>query len=404
MTTKVTKSLLADNSVGTDQLENDAVTSDKLANDSVATPALQNDSVTQDKLANNSVGADQILNDAITGPKYADNSLPLAAIADGLITGAKLANASINTDKLGPNSVTSPNISSQAVTTDKVAISAITSSLLANDSVVTSKVANNSLTYNKLQTSSEGTLITYNGSNQAEALPIGDEGETLIVSSGKPAWGTPALPTGTILDFFGTTAPSGWIIADGSTIGSSNSGADYSDPNTKNLYFHLWNNFPNNIAPVSTGRGGSAQADWDANKTMTIPDLRGRTTVGVENLSENLSNRISTGTFTNGIEQVGNSGGDETIALTASNLPDHRHHTLVNSEYTGSLTETPTGVSTFYRSYTSFYDLALTDIFVLPGSGITSPPVNPDGSTISNLGSAHNNMQPSILVLKMIKL
>jgi hypothetical protein len=78
-----------------------------------------------------------------------------------------------------------------------------------------------------------------------------------------------------------TTAPTGWIKANGQTIGSSSSGATalanaFAEP----LFTYLWNNFGNTVLVIQTSagsnttRGASAAADFAANKRMPLLDLR----------------------------------------------------------------------------------------------------------------------------------
>lgn len=87
--------------------------------------------------------------------------------------------------------------------------------------------------------------------------------------------------TGAVVSTFASTAPTGWRLLDGSTIGSASSGATYANAAAKNLFTFLWTNLSNAVAPVSSGRGASAAADWAANKTLTLPDARGRAIIGV---------------------------------------------------------------------------------------------------------------------------
>ena len=71
------------------------------------------------------------------------------------------------------------------------------------------------------------------------------------------------------------TAPSGFISALGSSIGQSGSGATFTGDSYYALYEHAWN-IPGLTttagAPyrISSAKGASALADWQANKTITI--------------------------------------------------------------------------------------------------------------------------------------
>jgi microcystin-dependent protein len=87
--------------------------------------------------------------------------------------------------------------------------------------------------------------------------------------------------TGAVVTTFASAEPPGWRLLNGSTIGSASSGATYANAAAKNLFTFLWTNLSNTVAPVSSGRGASAAADWTANKTLTLPDARGRSIIGV---------------------------------------------------------------------------------------------------------------------------
>ncbi len=85
---------------------------------------------------------------------------------------------------------------------------------------------------------------------------------------------------GDIKFLFTTTAPTGYIRLAGGTIGNGASGATLANESARGLFAYLWANLANAQAPVSSGRGASANADFDANKTLTIPDLRGKSPLG----------------------------------------------------------------------------------------------------------------------------
>jgi len=87
--------------------------------------------------------------------------------------------------------------------------------------------------------------------------------------------------TGDMIDFLATTPPNGWIVMNGTTIGNASSGATQrANIDCKNLFIQLWDNYSNAVFAVSGGRGISALADWDANKTMTIRAVAGTTLTG----------------------------------------------------------------------------------------------------------------------------
>lgn len=78
------------------------------------------------------------------------------------------------------------------------------------------------------------------------------------------------------------SAPSGYLKANGGTIGSASSGGtSRANADAISLYTVLWDNIANTELPIqdSTGaastRGASAAADFAANKRLPLPDMRG---------------------------------------------------------------------------------------------------------------------------------
>jgi len=130
---------------------------------------------------------------------------------------------------------------------------------------------------------------------------------------------TTVATTGDIKARLGTeTQVPGWVILNGTTIGSSSSGANFApmDNSTQALFFYLWQNCttPSNThCPVPGGRGASAQADWNANKQITLPDMRSRALVGRDCMGTGcvgllLGSNITSG-GTDGVDTVGAAGG-----------------------------------------------------------------------------------------------
>lgn len=97
------------------------------------------------------------------------------------------------------------------------------------------------------------------------------------------------LKTGMITATVQIAAMDGWIVLGDSTtspnqtIGNASSGADIrANADCQNLFVLIWNNTQDANCPVSGGRGASALADWNANKTIGVPLVEGRTLAAVE--------------------------------------------------------------------------------------------------------------------------
>jgi len=89
---------IADGSVTTAKIANDAVTADKLAPDVSFTP--DDGSITAAKLANNAVTTTKLANNAVTTAKLADANVTTAKLANNAVTTAKLADANVTAPKI----------------------------------------------------------------------------------------------------------------------------------------------------------------------------------------------------------------------------------------------------------------------------------------------------------------
>ena len=158
------------------------------------------------------------------------------------------------------------------------------------------------------------------------------------------------VPTGTVLDFAGTTAPAGYLLCDGSAV-------------SRTTYATLFNAI------------GTTWGVGDGATTFNVPDLRRRTAVG--------SGGTATATLGN---SVGNIGGDETHLLTAneSGIRAHSHQQTY-----GGCFRSAGGCESSNRS--------------AQGGGGTPGGLTTANNTASNALVAHNNIQPSAVVTKIIK-
>lgn len=70
--------------------------------------------------------------------------------------------------------------------------------------------------------------------------------------------------------------PEGWLWLNGDTIGNASSGATHAENTLEALFTHLWTVMSDTYAPVSSGRGATALADFQAGKTLTLPNSAGK--------------------------------------------------------------------------------------------------------------------------------
>lgn len=113
---------------------------------------------------------------------------------------------------------------------------------------------------------------------------------------------------------FFATAPAGWLLYEDGSIGSSASAATLlASQDTQTLYEIIYSLTTDAEAPVSGGRTGNAENDFNANKTLTLPKNAGRVP-GSAGAGVGLTTR-----------SVGEAVGEETHLQTASEVGIHSH-------------------------------------------------------------------------------
>lgn len=133
---------------------------------------------------------------------------------------------------------------------------------------------------------------------------------------------TTVLATGDIKVRYGTGVLTGFVRSNGRTIGSATSGAsERANADCQDLFEYLWGADAN--LTVSTGRGASANADWVANKTIALPDWRGRGIAALDDMGNSAAGRLTSTYFGTSAIVLGAAGGQQTSQLTiASELPN----------------------------------------------------------------------------------
>lgn len=147
---------------------------------------------------------------------------------------------------------------------------------------------------------------------------------------GSPVDATTVLATGDLKARYGTGDLTGFVRANGRTIGSASSGAsERANSDCQSLFEYLWGADAN--LAVSTGRGGSANADWVANKTIALPDWRGRALAALDDMGNSAASRLTASYFGAAATVLGAAGGAESQALSLAQLP-----TGITSAVTGT--------------------------------------------------------------------
>ena len=111
----------------------------------------------------------------------------------------------------------------------------------------------------------------------------------------------PTNPPGIIMPYAGLQAPTHWLLCDGSEVLQ----ADY-----QKLFLAIGFNFkPSNEVSDNGGQ------------LFCLPDLRGRTIMGLDDMGGTAANRV-TGVRGN---ELGNGGGVEQVTIAGNQIPDHEH-------------------------------------------------------------------------------
>ena len=234
-------------------------------------------------------------------------------------------------------------------------------------------------------TTTKGDLIVHNGTDNVR-LPVGSNDQVLVADSTQAAGAKWAdASAGGVLDLGDykysarkTDISNRWLRCDGRTFGDDSSDATIEDADLFDLFAHLWLEFTDTELPMYTDStkttqvdrgvdGNDQDDDWDAGYCMTLPDLRGRVAMMMDDpTGSDAINRV-TGSWA---DALGGSGGEETHTLTVNELASHTHPASI----TGFTNMAGVGFSAAYSAW------------------------NHAWVAVSNTGdnAAHNNLQPSI--------
>lgn len=210
------------------------------------------------------------------------------------------------------------------------------------------------------------------------------------------------LPTGALVRIYGTGRRNGFARANGLTIGSGASDAtERANDDCHDLFVFLYNADPN--LPVIGGRSpAGAEADWNANKTITLPDYQGRVQLAPLDMgnASAASGRLVGGKLGSAGAVLGASGGEAAHVITPDELASHSHVGRATIDPAGGFTPSGTVQAGGQHTHGVIYNTQTA--YQTPGAGgavvsVGQAPNNNSGVTNPDGQHAHGfvgNAQP----------
>lgn len=172
------------------------------------------------------------------------------------------------------------------------------------------------------------------------------------------------LPTGSLTAYAGSTAPTGWLLC---------SGQEVSQTTYAGLYALL---------------GSTYNTGGETSGYFRVPDLRGRTVAGLDNMGGTDAGRLDWQNVlgTVGTSSITTDSGEQKHTLSTTEMPSHQHEQAAATAY--DLSNTVTWGATITEG----------------GGTYKVNQKSPQSSTVATGGGgAHNNMQPTMLLNWIIK-
>ncbi len=161
-----------------------------------------------------------------------------------------------------------------------------------------------------------------------------------------------SFTSGMVMPYAGASAPTGWLLCDGSEVSAS-------------TYADLKTVVTTTYGSYTDGSGGTGTSHF------RIPDLRGRVIAGQDDMGGASANRLTSPIDG---DTLGASGGSESHQLTIAEMPSHTHS----------------------------YSAGTASVSSVASTGVSTAPVSQTTGATGG-GGSHNNVQPTIILNYIIK-
>ncbi|WP_162928333.1 tail fiber protein [Sphingopyxis terrae] len=179
-------------------------------------------------------------------------------------------------------------------------------------------------------------------------------------------------PIGAVMDYAGSSAPTGWLICAGQAL-------------SRTTYAALF-------AVIGTTYGAP-----DAS-TFNLPDLRGRVVAGRDVDQGGYAGRLSTPNS----QTLGASGGAQDMTLTEAQMPAHTHNLSGSTNSAGAHTHTYQRANGISGASGAGESLSSSTTSTTSSAGDHAHTLSGTAASTGG-GQAHPNVQPTIILTKIIK-
>lgn len=187
------------------------------------------------------------------------------------------------------------------------------------------------------------------------------------------------VPIGSVIDFAGPAAPTYWYLCYGQAV-------------SRTTYSALF-------AIIGTTFGAG-----DGVTTFNLPDYRGNTSVGVDNMGGTAAGRLTTTYYGTNPDVLGNFGGTQSLGLATGNLPPYTPSGGISN---GAITSSVSG-GVVGGTLGNFQESAPQpgNVLIIYGTSITVTSTQATSSFFGNAQGGSSNpftlVQPSLTINKLI--